>query len=822
MSKSLPGALNPLAKALLIRHSFRPQGALSRVGLGLALSGAMVAQVQAQEWNLDIPAQSVNSALQALAKQTDTQVLYSPEDVGGTRSASLKGRHDLASSLGILLAGTGLRYQIDGNTVTVTGSAAAKEGQVELSATNVNSTGLGATTEGTGSYTTGLTSTATKMNLSIRETPQTISVMTRQRMDDQQLHSMSEVLTQTPGITMSQDGGERFNIYSRGSQINTYQIDGVTTTQENQTRTMPGTLLDMALYDRVEIVRGATGLMTGAGDPSGVVNVIHKRPTAHFQSYVQGAVGSWDFNRLEADVSGPLTDNGKVRGRFVAAKQDNNSFMDWYSQRKDIVYGVVEADVTDSTLVRFGVDYQKYKATGSPGVPLIYNNGQQTNFSRSTSSGARWAFDEYDTYNYTLNVEQQLANDWQFTLAANYMDVDRNVGVANYLTGTGSSTLNPSTNQGTADVGKSSATQVQQGLDITLKGPFEAFGRSHDLIVGANYQEYDNDHFSYLGVGGSTVIDFNSWDNELAKPDSYTPLLDFDINSRQTGYFAATRLNFTDQLHLILGARGTDYSYNYYSKVLTVVRTPTDYHIGKTGVVTPYAGIVYDLTPEQSIYASYTDIFKPQSARDIDGKPLDPVLGKNYEVGWKGEFFDSRLNAAVAAYVIQRDNLAEATGQTIPDSQGESAYRAINGAKTKGVDLELTGEVATGWNVQAGYSWSRSEDADGNKLLAQLPTDTLRLWTTYRLPGEWDKLTVGGGVNWNSSTALYFSRWQTWAKQDDYYVASLMARYQVTDHLSTTLNVNNLFDEKYYAGFAGNYGHYGAPRNATVNLRYDF
>ncbi|WP_258911581.1 TonB-dependent siderophore receptor [Pseudomonas putida] len=821
MSKSLPGPLNPLAKALLIRHSLRPRHVLSRVGLGLALSTAMVAQVQAQEWALDIPAQSMNSALQALAKQTDTQLLYSPEDISGLRSSALKGRHDLQTSLRILLQGTGLRYQIDGNTVTVTGSSAAKDGQVELSATNVNSTGLGATTEGTGSYTTGSTSTATKMNLSIRETPQTISVVTRQRMDDQQLHTMSEVLTQAPGITMSQDGGERFNIYSRGSQINTYQIDGVTTTQENQTRTMPGTLLDMALYDHVEIVRGATGLMTGAGDPSGVVNVIHKRPTAHFQSYVQGTIGSWDYNRLEADVSGPLIDSGKLRGRFVAAKQNNNTFMDWYGQDKNIAYGVIEADVTDTTLIRFGVDYQTYKATGAPGVPLMYNNGQQTNFSRSTSAGARWAYDDYETFNYTINVEQQLANDWQLKVAANYMDVDRDVGVAYYATNSLTSSLDPATNRANAERGKSWADQTQKGVDVTLQGPFQAFGQTHELIFGYNYQQYDNTHFSY--TGGTQTFDFDTWDNELPKPASYTPLLDFNINSRQSGYFAATRLNFTDDLHLILGARASNYEYNYYSKVLNnAALNPTVYGMRESGVVTPYAGIVYDLTPEQSVYVSYTDIFKPQSNRDIDNKPLDPVEGTNYEAGWKGEFFDSRLNANAAFYYIKRDNLGVATSETIPGTNGDIAYKAVSGAETKGVDLELSGEILPGWNVQSSYSWSRTEDSDGNRQLTQLPTDTVRFWTTYRLPGEWDKLTVGGGVNWNSGTSLYFSRYQTRAKQDDYYVASLMARYQVTDHLSTTLNINNLFDEKYYAGFAGNYGHYGAPRNAMLNLRYDF
>jgi len=820
MSKSLPGPLHPLAKALLIRHSLRPQRTLSRIGLGLALSGALVAQVQAQEWTLDIPAQSMNSALQALARQTDTQLLYSPEDISGVRSSALKGRHDLATSLRILLGGSGLRYQIDGNTVTVTGGSAAKDGQVELSATTVNSTGLGATTEGTGSYTTGVTNTATKMNLSIRETPQTITVITRQRMDDQHLATMTDVLNQTPGITMSQDGGERFNIYSRGSAINTYQIDGVTTTQENQTRNMPSTLLDMALYDRVEIIRGATGLMTGAGDPSGVVNLIRKRPTREFKSHIQAGVGSWDYYRAEADVSGPLTPSGNLRGRFVAAKQDNDTFMDWYSQKRDLVYGVLEADLTDSTVARFSIDHQKYKATGAPGVPLLFNNGQATDFSRSKSSGARWMYDEIETTNYTFGLEQELANDWQFKLAANYMDVDRDTDSAYLRTTTNVAYIDQSTGNVPIIPAKAKATQSQKGVDVTLQGPFELLGQRHEMIMGFNFQQYENQHDERDAP--STTVDYYNWNNQMARPadDAYVPFLDYNVAVRQTGYYLAGRFNVTDDLHFILGARVSNYDYDYTMTILTTNST-TPSNMRETGVVTPYAGIVYDLTPEQSVYLSYTDIFKPQSSQDVSGKTLEPVVGKNYELGWKGEFYDGRLNANAALYLIQRDNFAELDGDNVTPT-GSEAYRAVDGAETKGIDLELSGEVLPGWNVQTGYSHTRTEDSDGNRLTTQLPMDTFRFWTTYRLPGEWSKLTIGGGANWNSSSSLTFARYNARVTQNDYTVASLMARYQINDNLSATVNFNNIFDEKYYAGMAGSYGHYGAPRNTMLNLRYDF
>jgi len=814
MSKSLPGPLNPLAKALLIRHSLRPQRALSRIGLGLALSGALVAQVQAQEWTLDIPAQSMNSALQALAKQTDTQLLYSPEDISGVRSAALKGRHDLQSSLRILLQGTGLRYQIDGNTVTVTASSAAKDGQVELSATNVDGAGLGATTEGTGSYTTGVTSTATKMNLSIRETPQTISVISRQRIEDQQLNSITSVLNQTAGVTMSQDGGQRYNIYSRGSAIDTYQIDGVTTTQENQTRNMPSTLLDTAIYDHIEVVRGATGLMTGAGSPSGVVNLIRKRPTREFQAHLQQGFGSWDYYRSEADISGPLSENGEVRGRFVAAKQTNNSFRDWYSEDKEVLYGVLEADLDDATLLRFGIDYQKLKVKGSPGVPLLYTNGQQTNFSRSKTSGARWSFDNYDTTNYFVNLEHVFANDWQLKLAANYMDSERDEFFGSVLTATNRAFLDQATGVANFNRYRAITPQNQTGVDVTLQGPFELGGRSHQFITGYNYQNYNNHQDGY--ESSPTTANFYTWDNYLERPENKRGEIEdrFNIDIRQSGSYAAFRFNVMDDVNVILGARVSDYRYDYFY-------TWSDpYTMKKHGEVTPYAGITYDITPEQTIYASYTDIFKPQLSLDRSGKMLDPVIGTNYEVGWKGEFLGGRLNANAALYLIQRENLAIQDG-TVLDTE-QTAYRAEKG-ETKGIDLEISGEILPNWNAQASYSYSRTENPDGDRLLTQLPMDSIRLWNTYRLSGDWDKLTVGGGVTWNSGISLYYPRpYYSKITQDDYTVVSLMARYQVTEHLTATMNLNNIFDEKYYSGIGGSVGHYGDPRNASLNLRYDF
>lgn len=786
---------------------------LLQAGVVHPLSTAGQASAAEAARSYAIAAGPLGAVLSRFASDAGVVLSFEAELTQGKHSPGLQGTYSVEQGFARLLAGSELQVMAanNGNYVLLPRST---DGALELGATSINAAGLGATTEGTGSYTTGSTSTATKMNLSIRETPQTISVITRQRIEDQQLNSITSVLNQTPGVTMSQDGGQRYNIYSRGSAIDTYQIDGVTTTQENQTRNMPSTLLDTAIYDHIEVVRGATGLMTGAGNPSGVVNLIRKRPTREFQAHVQQGFGSWDYYRSEADISGPLSENGGVRGRFVAAKQKNNSFRDWYSEDKEVLYGVLEADLDDATLLRLGIDYQKLKVKGSPGVPLLYTNGQQTHFSRSTSSGARWSFDNYDTTNYFVNLEHLFANDWQLKLAANYMDSERDEFFGSVLTATNRAFLDQATGMANFNRYRAITPQNQTGVDVTLQGPFELGGRTHQFITGYNYQNYNNHQDGF--ESSPITANFYTWDNDLERPENKRGEIEdrFNIDIRQRGSYAAFRFNIMDDVNVILGARVSDYRYDYF------YTWSEPYTMKKHGEVTPYAGITYDLSPEQTLYASYTDIFKPQISLDRSGKMLDPVIGSNYEVGWKGEFFGGRLNANAALYLIQRENLAIQDGTVL--NSDRTAYRAEKG-ETKGIDLEISGELLPNWNAQASYSYSRTEDPEGDRLLTQLPMDSIRLWNTYRFSGNWDKLTVGGGVTWNSGISLYYPKpYYSKITQADYTVVSLMARYQLTDHLAATANLNNLFDEKYYSGIGGSVGHYGDPRNATVSLRYDF
>ena len=804
------------------------------VALGAAHTYAMADQpaAQTQVRHFDVAGGDLSAVLAEYASQAGITLPLEPQLVQGLRSGGLRGDSSVAEGLQQLLRGTGLQAVAQGSGLYLLRPLAKAVGNLELDATNIDGRGLGMTTEQTGSYTTGGTNTATRLNLSLRETPQTVSVITRQRLDDQNLTSLAKVLEQTPGISLQPLDSERVNIFSRGYGIDSYQYDGVPTTLVVSTSATPQSLSDMAIYDRIEVLRGASGLLTGAGDPSGTINLVRKRPTGQFQGYVSGGLGSWDQYRTEMDVSGPLTATGNIRGRMVNAYQQGNSFVDHYQTEKQIYYGIVEADITDSLLLTAGYDYQKQDPRGVSfaSFPLFNSEGGQTDFSRSTNPASRWSSRKQDTLNVFYSLEQQLANNWALKASVNQMYSKRDSKLASASWGF----LDEATGEGVQLYGGSATGwQKQTGIDVNAKGPFQLLGREHELVVGLTYTKFEdhNDPTAGEDVEGR-YINYYTWDNNTAKPEGNGQILfDNDTTIRQLGTYAAVRLKPTDELSVILGGRASNYKYDsyYHYRAPADAGNNRDTKYKESGEFTPYAGVVYDLTEQHSVYASYTSIFKPQSVHDRDGKSLEPRTGDAFEIGLKSEFLDGRVNTSFDVFLTKQDNLAELDpGQIVSGTLNERAYRAVNGAKTRGFDAEINGELLPGWKVAASYTHAITKDADGERINTVAPAELAKFWTTYRLPGELDRLTVGGGVNWQSGTHFSATPWQLGktvkAKQDDYAVFNLMARYEFTDNLSTLVNVNNLFDKKYLSSLDETFlgGYYGDPRNLMVTAKYRF
>ncbi|MBK5301075.1 MULTISPECIES: TonB-dependent siderophore receptor [Gammaproteobacteria] len=778
-----------------------------------------------------IAAGPLASVLNRFAEQSGVFLAGHNDLAAGKRSPGLDGDYTDSQALQRLLQGSGLQASPQGNGGYVLQAVPASQGALELDATNISGQGLGATTEDTHSYTTGSTSSATGLPLSLRETPQSVTVITRQQMDDQGSTSIADTLRRAPGISVQNYDSERWEFSSRGLPITNFQYDGVNTDYDG-VYDYGTTSTDMATFDRVEIIKGATGLMTGSGDPSATVNLIRKRPTKEFKASIAGTVGFWDNYRSEGDISGPLTESGNVRGRFVGVYQDRSAYMDHYQNTKDIAYGILEADLTPDTLLTFGMDQQNTRSRGASwtGFPMYSSDGSRTNFSRSFNPATDWSRRDFTNQTIFASVEQRLANDW--TLKVSY---DRKHRQHDTLLGSASGgNPDPVTGNGMfMYMGKFKGDQVQDNIDINLTGPFSLFGREHELIAGFMSMNARQDipvHGSVYPALNSSIFD---WRGEFPKPD-IPRVGDNDIVQRQTGAYLATRLKPTDDLSVILGGRVSDFKGSDHLDYSDPNTPDVRDSYRQTGVVTPYAGLIYDLNDTWSLYTSYTSIYQPQMSKDAARKLLDPVEGDSYEAGIKAEYFGGRLNASFAVFRIEQDNIA----QYVSGFETESVYTAVQGATTKGFEFELVGEVMEGWNLSAGYTYNHTRDAKGDYVYGSVlqttaPEQVVRVFSTYRLPGTWENLTVGGGVNWqseffgnvfqpNPSDTVNFGQYSL-ITQDSYYLVDLMARYRFNDHLSATVNVKNLFDKTYYTGL-GNFGtgFYGEPRSLQLTTKWDF
>ena len=801
--------------------------ALSIAFTGLPLLAAQPALAEQQVKRYDIPAGPLGEVLSRYARESGVAISFDATQVAQLHSPGLQGNYGVGEGFVALLHGNDLQAQSSSDGYVLI-KVAMNQDALELGATSINGELLEETTERTGSYTTRATSTATKLPLSLRETPQSITVIGRQQIEDQNLTSLPDVLNLTPGITVSNFQSELFNFNSRGFTIENFQFDGMPSYYD-PTYTGGMGLTDMAVYDRVEVLRGATGLMSGVGSPSATINLVRKKPTREFQASATQGVGTRDLYRSEVDVGGAINEAGTLRGRFVGVLQKKDSIRDYYNTDKKVAYGIFEADLTEDTLFSAGVDYQINQTNGASygSQPLFYSDGTQAKFSRSLNTATRWSY--WDITNSTVfaNIEQQLGNDWRAKVAFSHQsDKDDSLmmsasgGYPDKTTGEGVFQYRCHCN----------GERRSNNVDAYVQGPFELLGRLHDLTVGMTGSRSHLMQDRYQYSTDTRVDNFFEW-------EGYGPRLQYmndgkdEQEDTQTGYYVSARFKPYDPLSILLGARVTNFKREATSERVdpeSISLMYPDQTYQESGRVIPYAGIVYDLNEIFSVYGSYTSIFRPQGYHDASGSFIDPEEGDNLELGIKAEFFDGRLNASAAVFQVTQDNYASyVTSITLPDGSPRDVYTPLDGTKTKGFELEVSGEVAIGLQVAGGFTHREAKDKDGNKLQGDQPDDLFKLSTAYSLPGSWSALTVGGNMTWQSKVfhEADVGSVKARATQDDYYLVGLFGRYRVDEHLTASVNVSNLFDKHYYSTFGrDSYGSvlYGDPRAAVLSMSYQF
>ncbi len=786
-------------------HPHRPLTALC-----LAVAAAC-AQAGETAHDFAIPPQPLARVLDALARQTGLQPVYTENAVRGVHSPGVQGRHAPREALAAALAGTGLTHRFTGERSVAILPASGEHTPI-LREVEVRA---GALREP--AYRAPAATVAGKTPRSLQEIPQSVSVLTRQQMDDQDMVTITEAMKQATGVTVIANDTVNNQYLVRGFGLGV-MYDGV----PSYNGMTPSHQLGLAAYERIEVLRGPAGLMRGSGEPGGVVNFVRKRPRDVFGLNWEASAGSWDNYRLEGDITGPLNADKTLRGRLLFSNEDRGYFYDHTHGRKWLGLGSLELDLSPATTLSlsFAAQDQDVKAPWS-GLPAYKNLTDPNNgiyplldVPQSTFHVPDWGKMRYRTEESAVGVEHRFDSQWVAKALINHR-VQRQY----YKYAYSSSGIDPTDNTLQYSSQRGDFDYSRDGIDLHAAGPFDLLGRRHELLLGFNAERYGSKGQSARGTAINNVVFGDT--GPLIEPElAYTS--GSESRTTQSGLYTQARLSIADPLTLVLGARTT--TFNAKTRAIA----PSAATAWKQGAradneITPYGALLYDLAPGVKLYGSYTDIFVPQTQLKADGGTLDPRTGKQYEIGSKVEFLEGRLAASLALFNIRDRNRAYAD----PAYPSSSFYLNAGEIESKGWEVETTGSPLRGLDIVAGYTnlatkYLSDPSNQGKTFSIQSPRHLLKLWGNYRFAADsaWSGLSAGIGLLAQSRTQSTRG-WRDQLLEGGHTVVNARLAYQIDKAHSLSLAIDNLFDRKYYetVGTPNIYNFYGEPRSFKLTLR---
>lgn len=591
-----------------------------------------------------------------------------------------------------------------------------------------------------------LVTVGSKTPVKLRETPQTVNVVGQERIEEQNLYTLEQAMKQVGGVTVQRIDANRTTYLSRGFEMTSLSLDGTPTTMDGRIFLSP----DLAMYERVEVLKGPAGILNGTGGTGGTINLVRKRPQAKAAFSGELSAGSWDDYRSMIDVTGPLTESGNIRGRAVASVRDRHFYYDGGDEKSNLFYGVQEADLTPDTLLTLGVSHQEVDARGAqrslPSYLSVTPGGDfklsLVDVSRSNFYGADWNRDYFWSDSAFAELEQQLAGGWKAKLSLRHAQNNFDLTQAYARNGFG---IDPELNVVDINAIRFDYREEQNEVDAYVDGPFKLFGREHKLLLGANYSRSE---FHNKGDFDSEFLEeVDLFDPQVSAAQiDLAPQQDVFADTRQRGIYSNLRLSLADPLTLVLGGRLSWWDFD------NTTYTPSGARTGKSndnidGEFTPFVGLVYDLNQTYALYASYAEVFQPHDARtrDSNGGMLDPLQGEQWEAGIKGEYLDGALAASFALFQVEEENRAF-------DDLNEGTI-AGGKARSRGFETEITGQLTTDWTLNANYTYTHKDHLNSTDSVKTFtPKHILRVWTRYQLPGELQRWNLQAGMNSVSET----------------------------------------------------------------------
>lgn len=818
------------------------------LGMPLLVSSLTTTSIYAaSEQNFAISKNSLNIVLKEFAIQTGITISYDAENLAKLKSNGIKGSYSVNQALEKLLQ----PHQLEFIRLDTGGYAIQKQKNQPISPKIVSLQPIHAQADATTKKnnsnittpnetilpTISMTASNDKQQAQIgktpqdlKEIPQSVTVVSRERMDQQGLKTLDDVMLQTTGVTREQLWLNN-NYSSRGLKIENIRYDGggTSTLQDRNNNA------DMAQYESVALLRGADGLF-GAGEAGGVISLTSKRPKAETELKGTLSAGSWNNYRNEIDGTGSLNQDQTIQGRAVAVFPDQDFFYKPTHNRREMLYGALSFQFTPQTTLFTGASYQKDKTDAFNASLPRWQDGADLELPRSTTMGAPWGWMKRENIALFANFQHEINDYWKAQF-----NVRHNIGNDGINTAEMEGAVNYETLESQWWRNQSKTDFKETTLDLNLQGSFNLFNQKHDVILGIdqvnNKKDYKENWIYYADGNAFNRVPPPEWDYPAQPWDKNTT-----DKKNMTATYGSLRFRPIEQLAVIVGGRYTfnDETTLAKNKLDNNVYTTTKNKYNEENKFVPYYGITYDILPSTTLYTSFAEIYKSQRnylKNEADTVGLMPLTGRNIEFGIKHEL-TSNLLASIAYFDIQKKNekVYQSRG-TLGNSNSSCCYVASGSMQSKGIDLELNGQITPEWEVALGYTYNKNE----NKENLDRPYDTytpkhlVKIWTNYKLDQWLEGLEIGGGVTaqsknyatgykqeFNPITNKFDGAWVSVdILQPHYTLWSLRAAYEINSKLNLALNLNNILDKKYYStiGLPGYGNFYGEPRSLLLTLK---
>ncbi|WP_447593919.1 TonB-dependent siderophore receptor [Aquipseudomonas campi] len=785
-------ALRPLALAL-------PLSCLAGAPLLLQSSIVQADQQQAAERQYSIAPGPLGNVLNQFSNQAGIYLAGHNDLTANRTSKGLNGRYSVPQALARLLDGTGIQAIAQGGGGYVL-QPAPQNGALQLDATSVIGTSLANSGQvADRGYKAVASSAASKTSTALAETPRSVSVVTRQRMEDQKSQTLTDVLGYVPGIFAppfaAGDGQAGDLFFVRGFNATDWGYGLLRDGLRVQGNRYDTTSEPYGL-ERVEVFRGPTSILYGENAPGGVVNMVSKRPTEQARGEVQLTYGSHNKRQLGVDVSGPLNDAGNVLGRLVVLGRNADTQVDHQPDDRLYIAPSLTLNLGTDTSLTLLSTYQRDRTLmelGYPAAGTLLNN-PNGKIGRSTLLGhPDW--DKFERETWTLGYEfaHQLNDTWQFRQNSRYMQsrVDRqemwpgalnNGGFGTTLTYTAYERTNKS---------------IAYSLDNQFEGHFASGDVEHTVLLGASFDRTSFNQNWDAGFGGVINVFNPVW---TGKPTMAVHVQNAQIDQEMYGAYGQLQTQY-DNWVLLLGGRFDRVNSQYLNKAGTT-NPPADLDYWDSDF-TWQTGLMYQFDNGISPYISYSTAFAPTQQTTSQSGPLDPTTAEQYEAGIKYEpkGWDTAITASV--YDLRKKD------DVIFDSAAND-YRQVGKSRAKGFELELNSNLSENLNLTASYTYTDAritKDAPGSLLeghqMTGVPRNQASLWANYRfLDGYLRGLRLGGGVRHFDSTFAYTNPTTLYGKLDsgDVTLVDAAVGYTLDEHWSLDVNVKNLFDQEYVSG----------------------